>query len=200
MKKLSLLTDEELAMEYVKGNNRAFDELLSRTQTGIFSYIIFIVHNKEVANDLFQETFLKAITKLKEGRYTPSGKFNGWLIRIAHNAIMDWYRRQKSQHLIDTDGSDITIAEMSDQQIMETSREDILANAQVLEDVRAMIDFLPENQRDIVKMRYYQNLSFKEIAAITNCSINTCLGRMRYALINMRRLAKQNSMQLQLAL
>lgn len=200
MKKLSLLTDEELAMEYVKGNNRAFDELLSRTQTGIFSYIIFIVHNKEVANDLFQETFLKAITKLKDGKYTPSGKFNGWLIRIAHNAIMDWYRRQKSQHLIDTDGSDITIAEMSDQQIMETSREDILANAQVLEDVRAMIDFLPENQRDIVKMRYYQNLSFKEIAAITNCSINTCLGRMRYALINMRRLAKQNSMQLQLAL
>jgi RNA polymerase sigma-70 factor (ECF subfamily) len=113
---------------------------------------------------------------------------------------MDWYRRQKSQHLIDTDGSDITIAEMSDQQIMETSREDILANAQVLEDVKAMIDFLPENQREIVKMRYYQNLSFKEIAAITNCSINTCLGRMRYALINMRRLAKQNSMQLQLAL
>lgn len=200
MKKLSLLTDEELAMEYVKGNNRAFDELLSRTQTGIFSYIIFIVHNKEVANDLFQETFLKAITKLKDGKYTPSGKFNGWLIRIAHNAIMDWYRRQKSQHLIDTDGSDITIAEMSDQQIMETSREDILANTQVLEDVKAMIDFLPENQRDIVKMRYYQNLSFKEIAAMTNCSINTCLGRMRYALINMRRLAKQNSMQLQLAL
>jgi len=200
MKKISLLTDEELAMEYVKGNNRAFDELLSRTQTGIFSYIIFIVHNKEVANDLFQETFLKAITKLKDGKYTPSGKFNGWLIRIAHNAIMDWYRRQKSQHLIDTDGSDITIAEMSDLQIMETSREDILANAQVLEDVKNMIDFLPENQRDIVKMRYYQNLSFKEIAAITNCSINTCLGRMRYALINMRRLAKQNSMQLQLAL
>ena len=179
MKKLSLLTDEELAMEYVKGNNRAFDELLSRTQTGIFSYIIFIVHNKEVANDLFQETFLKAITKLKDGKYTPSGKFNGWLIRIAHNAIM---------------------AEMSDQQIMETSREDIMTNTQVLEDVKAMIDFLPENQREIVKMRYYQNLSFKEIAAITNCSINTCLGRMRYALINMRRLAKQNSMQLQLAL
>ena len=200
MKKLSLLTDEELAMEYVKGNNRAFDELLSRTQTGIFSYIIFIVHNKEVANDLFQETFLKAITKLKDGKYTPSGKFNGWLIRIAHNAIMDWYRRQKSQHLIDTDGSDITIAEMSNQQIMETSREDIMANAQVLEDVKAMIDFLPENQRDIVKMRYYQNLSFKEIAVLTECSINTCLGRMRYALINMRRLAKENQMQLQLAL
>ena len=190
MKKLSQLTDEELAIEYVKGNNRAFDELLSRTQTGIFSYIIFIVHNKEVANDLFQETFLKAITKLKEGKYTPSGKFNGWLIRIAHNAIMDWYRRQKSKHIIDTDGSELAIAEMSDQMIMETSREDLLAK----------IDFLPENQSEIVKMRYYQNLSFKEIAVLTGCSINTCLGRMRYALINMRRLAKDNRMQLQLAL
>ena len=200
MKKLSQLTDEELAIEYVKGNNRAFDELLSRTQTGIFSYIIFIVHNKEVANDLFQETFLKAITKLKEGKYSPSGKFNGWLIRIAHNAIMDWYRRQKSKHIIDTDGSELTIAEMSDQTIMETSREDLLANAQVMEDVRSLIDFLPENQREIVKMRYYQNLSFKEIAVLTDCSINTCLGRMRYALINMRRLAKENRMQLQLAL
>jgi RNA polymerase sigma-70 factor (ECF subfamily) len=200
MNKLSQLTDEELALEYVKGNNRAFDELLSRTQTGIFSYIIFIVHNKEVANDLFQETFLKAITKLKEGKYSPSGKFNGWLIRIAHNAIMDWYRRQKSKHIIDTDGSELTIAEMSDQTIMETSREDLLANAQVMEDVRSLIDFLPENQREIVKMRYYQNLSFKEIAVLTDCSINTCLGRMRYALINMRRLAKENRMQLQLAL
>lgn len=200
MNKLSQLTDEELAIEYVKGNNRAFDELLNRTQTGIFSYIIFIVHNKEVANDLFQETFLKAITKLKEGKYSPSGKFNGWLIRIAHNAIMDWYRRQKSKHIIDTDGSELAIAEMSDQMIMETSREDLLANAQVMEDVRSLIDFLPENQRQIVRMRYYQNLSFKEIAALTQCSINTCLGRMRYALINMRRLAKDNRMQLQLAL
>ena len=200
MNKLSQLTDEELAIEYVKGNNRAFDELLSRTQTGIFSYIIFIVHNKEVANDLFQETFLKAITKLKQGKYTTSGKFNGWLIRIAHNAIMDWYRRQKSKHIIDTDGSELAIAEMSDQVIMETSREDLLANAQVMEDVRSLIDFLPENQREIVKMRYYQNLSFKEMAVLAGCSINTALGRMRYALINMRRLAKDNRMQLQLAL
>ncbi|MCR5068826.1 MAG: sigma-70 family RNA polymerase sigma factor [Prevotella sp.] len=199
MKKLSQLTDEELALKYVDGNNRAFDELLNRTQTGIFSYIIFIVHNKEVANDIFQETFLKAITKLQMHKYSPTGKFNAWLIRIAHNTIMDWYRRQKAQHIIDTDGDDFLIAQMSDKQLMETSREDLLANAQVMSDVRSLVDFLPESQREIVKMRYYQNLSFKEIAEQTGVSINTSLGRMRYALINMRRLARENNLQLQLA-
>lgn len=198
MKKLSQLTDEELALKYVDGNNRAFDELLNRTQTGIFSYIIFIVHNKEVANDIFQETFLKAITKLQMHKYSPTGKFNAWLIRIAHNTIMDWYRRQKAQHIIDTDGDDLLIAQMSDKQLMETSREDLLANAQVMSDVRSLVDFLPESQREIVKMRYYQNLSFKEIAEQTGVSINTSLGRMRYALINMRKLARQNSIELEM--
>ena len=192
------MTDEELAMEYVEGNNRAFDELLSRTQTGLFSYIIFIVHNQEVANDIFQETFLKAITNLQMRRYSPTGKFNAWLIRIAHNAIMDWYRRQKSKQIVDL-GSDFDIASMSDRELMETSREDLLANAQVLSDVKAMIDFLPEPQREVVMMRYYRNMSFKEIAKVTGVSINTSLGRMRYALINLRRLAKENNMQLELA-
>lgn len=198
MKKLSQLTDEELALEYMEGNNRAFDVLLSRTQTGIFSYIVFIVRNREVADDIFQDTFLKAIQKLQMRKYSPTGKFNAWMIRIAHNAIMDYYRRQKAKHLIDAEGDDLLIAQMSDKQILETSREDLLANAQVMDDVRNMIDYLPEVQSEIVKMRYYQNLSFKEISEITGASINTCLGRMRYALINMRRLAKENRMQLQL--
>lgn len=198
MTTLSQLTDEELALQYVEGNNRAFDELLNRTRTGIFSYIIFIVHNEEVANDLFQETFLRAIMKLQQGKYNTSGKFNAWLIRIAHNAIIDWYRRQKTRGIVDSAVEDITIAEMTDQQIMETSCEDIMANAQVLEDVKALMNVLPENQREVVHMRYYQNLSFKEIAEVTGVSINTSLGRMRYALINMRRLARENSMQLQL--
>ena len=198
MDKLSQLTDEELALEYMEGNNRAFDILLSRTQTGIFSYIVFIVRNREVADDIFQDTFLKAIQKLQMRKYSPTGKFNAWMIRIAHNAIMDYYRRQKAKHLIDAEGDDLLIAQMSDKQILETSREDLLANAQVMDDVRNMIDYLPEVQSEIVKMRYYQNLSFKEISEITGASINTCLGRMRYALINMRRLAKENRMQLQL--
>lgn len=198
MKKLSQLTDEELALEYVEGNNRAFDELLNRTQTGIFSYIIFIVHNEEVANDLFQETFLKAITKLQAKKYVPSGKFNAWLIRIAHNAIMDWYRRQKTQVMVDLAVDDLNIAQMSDRDLMETSREDLIANGQVMSDVRNLVQFLPEPQRDVVMMRYYQNLSFKEIADLTGVSINTSLGRMRYALINMRRLARENKMALEL--
>ena len=198
MDKLSQLTDEELALEYMEGNNRAFDILLNRTQTGIFSYIVFIVRNREVADDIFQDTFLKAIQKLQMRKYSPTGKFNAWMIRIAHNAIMDYYRREKAKHLIDAEGDDLLIAQMSDKQILETSREDLLANAQVMDDVRNMIDYLPEVQSEIVKMRYYQNLSFKEISEITGASINTCLGRMRYALINMRRLAKENRMQLQL--
>ena len=198
MDKLSQLTDEELALEYMEGNNRAFDILLNRTQTGIFSYIVFIVRNREVADDILQDTFLKAIQKLQMRKYSPTGKFNAWMIRIAHNAIMDYYRRQKAKHLIDAEGDDLLIAQMSDKEILETSREDLLANAQVMDDVRNMIDYLPEVQSEIVKMRYYQNLSFKEISEITGASINTCLGRMRYALINMRRLAKENRMQLQL--
>lgn len=199
MKKLNQLTDEQLAMEYVEGNNRAFDELLNRTQTGIFSYIIFIVHNEEIANDLFQEVFLKAIVKLQSGNYCPSGKFNAWLIRIAHNTIMDWYRRQKTHIVLETAVDDLAIAQMSDKDLMETSREDLLANSQVLCDVRSLVDFLPDNQREVVVMRYYQNYSFKEIAEQTGVSINTSLGRMRYALINMRRLAHEHKMQLQLA-
>lgn len=199
MNKLTRFTDEELVQMYVQGNNRAFDELLARTQTGIFSYIIFIVHNEEVANDLFQETFLKAITKLREGKYVTSGKFNAWLIRIAHNTVMDWYRRQKAANIVDTAVEDMNIAQMTDRQLMETSKEDTMANSQVLNDVRSLMAFLPDTQREVVQMRFYQNYSFKEIAEITGVSINTSLGRMRYALINMRRLARENHMQLQFA-
>lgn len=199
MNKLTRFTDEELVQMYVQGNNRAFDELLARTQTGIFSYIIFIVHNEEVTNDLFQETFLKAITKLREGKYVTSGKFNAWLIRIAHNTVMDWYRRQKAANIVDTAVEDMNIAQMTDRQLMETSKEDMMANSQVLNDVRSLMAFLPDTQREVVQMRFYQNYSFKEIAEITGVSINTSLGRMRYALINMRRLARENHMQLQFA-
>lgn len=199
MNTLSRLTDEELVQLYLEGNNRAFDELLARTQNGIFSYIIFIVHNEEVANDIFQETFLKAITKLQERKYVVSGKFNAWLIRIAHNIIMDWYRRQRTKNVIDTSVEDMTIAQMSDEELMETSKEDLMSNKQVLTDVRNLMRYLPESQREVVQMRFYQDYSFKEIAELTGVSINTSLGRMRYAIINMRRLARENNMQLQFA-
>lgn len=197
MKKLSLMTDEELAVEYVNGNDKAFDMLLARTQTGVFSYIMFIVHNEDYANDIFQETYLKAIKKLHNKLYAPSGKFNAWMIRIAHNAIMDWYRRQRTRSIVNSqDNMDIILTSDSLQQ--ETCKEDIMTNMQTLQDVKCLISFLPEPQQEVVIMRYYQNYSFKEIAEKTGVSINTSLGRMRYALINMRRLAKQNNMNLQL--
>ena len=197
MKKLSLMTDEELAVEYVNGNDKAFDILLARTQTGVFSYIMFIVHNEDYANDIFQETYLKAIKKLHSKLYAPSGKFNAWMIRIAHNAIMDWYRRQRTRSIVNSqDNMDIILT--SDNLQQETSKEDIMTNMQTLQDVKCLISFLPEPQQEVVIMRYYQNYSFKEIAEKTGVSINTSLGRMRYALINMRRLAKQNNMNLQL--
>lgn len=197
MKKLSLMTDEELAVEYVNGNDKAFDILLARTQTGVFSYIMFIVHNEDYANDIFQETYLKAIKKLHSKLYAPSGKFNAWMIRIAHNAIMDWYRRQRTRSIVNSqDNMDIILT--SDNLQQETSKEDIMTNIQTLQDVKCLISFLPEPQQEVVIMRYYQNYSFKEIAEKTGVSINTSLGRMRYALINMRRLAKQNNMNLQL--
>ena len=198
MNNFSQRTDEELALDYVAGNNRAFDELLARTKTGVFSYILFIVQDQDVANDLFQETFLKAITKLQMRQYVPSGKFNAWLIRIAHNAIMDWYRRQKKNCTTDFN-DDKEIAAMSDEKLMETSHEDIMHNNQVLNDVKNIIRFLPESQQEVVTMRFFYKMSFKEIAEATGVSINTSLGRMRYALINLRRLIKKNSMQLQLA-
>ena len=192
------LTDNELILGYKEGDYSCFEILLSRYQSKVYGYIFSVVKDKDIADDIFQDTFLKAIQKLQMRKYSPTGKFNAWMIRIAHNAIMDYYRRQKAKHLIDAEGDDLLIAQMSDKQILETSREDLLANAQVMDDVRNMIDYLPEVQSEIVKMRYYQNLSFKEISEITGASINTCLGRMRYALINMRRLAKENRMQLQL--
>lgn len=190
MSTLTTMTDEELALAYIDGNNRAFDELLSRSQDKIFGYIIYIVKDEDLANDLFQETFLKLITKLRDGRYTNSGKFIWWAMRIAHNVIIDHYRAVKSNKIVDQ-GEDNDLSNLRSSSILDSNRESELANAQVLRDVKRLMDCLPEAQREVVFMRYYQDLSFKEIAEQTNVSINTSLGRMRYALMNMRKLSKQ---------
>ena len=184
MKDYASLTDEQLALLYVGGDFRAFDLLLERNQQKLYSYILFVVHDPEVANDIFQETFVKVITKLQDGKYTDSGKFNFWLSRIAHNVIMDTYRHQKKRS----------------NDLMDINRENEYVNSQVMNDVRHLMDSLPTAQREVVYMRYYQDLSFKEIAEITGVSINTSLGRMRYALINMRRMAKEHHIQLNMEL
>ncbi len=195
MKEFEGMTNEALALLYVGGNNKAFDELLMRTQSSLFSYIMFVVRNEDVANDLFQETFVKVITKLQEGRYTDTGKFSFWLTRIAHNVIMDWYRDQKGDRTIDLAG-DNDLSKLKGDQVMDINRESEIVNEQVMNDVKRMMESLPATQREVVYMRFYQQMSFKEIAELTGVSINTSLGRMRYALMNLRKMAKVNKIEL----
>lgn len=197
MKKFEGMTDESLALLYVKGNNSAFDELLARTQSKLFTYIMFVVHDHDVADDIFQETFVKVITKLQHGQYTDSGKFQFWLTRIAHNCIMDWYRQQQSRHIVEPNQEN-DLQNLSGASIMDSLRESEMVNEQVLVDVKRIMDALPATQREVVYMRFFQELSFKEIAELTNVSINTALGRMRYAMINMRRMAKNHDIELAL--
>ena len=189
------MSNEMLALLYVDGNNKAFDELLERTQSKLFAYIMFVVRNEDVANDIFQDTFVKIIIKLQQGQYTDCGKFSYWITRIAHNVIMDLFRTQKNERIVEPN-SENDLSNLSSQEVMELNREMEMVNSQIMQDVRHMMDNLPAPQREVVFMRMYQDLSFKEIAEITGVSINTALGRMRYALMNMRRMAKEHNIML----
>lgn len=196
MIRLNEMTDEELALSYVRGNNQAFDLLLSRNQSKLFSYILFVVHEQDLANDIFQETFVKVITKLQEGRYIDSGKFSAWIMCIAHNVIMDWYRDNRAKNIVET-SDDNDLSNVTGNDITDFNIEDRYVNEQVLRDVKKMMNLLPPTQREIVFMRFYQEMSFKEIAETTGVSINTALGRMRYAILNMRRMARKNKLSLE---
>ena len=196
MIRLNEMTDEELALSYVRGNNQAFDLLLSRNQSKLFSYILFVVHEQDLANDIFQETFVKVITKLQEGRYIDSGKFSAWIMRIAHNVIMDWYRDNRAKNIVET-SDDNDLSNVTGNDITDFNIEDRYVNEQVLRDVKKMMNLLPPTQREIVFMRFYQEMSFKEIAETSGVSINTALGRMRYAILNMRRMARKNKLSLE---
>lgn len=198
MKTLENMTDEGLAMLYIDGNNRAFDLLLSRNQSRLFSYILFVVRDRNTVEDIFQETFVKVITRLQDGKYTTSGKFSAWIMRIAHNVIMDWYRDQRAERVVEAT-QDNDLSNISGSELVVGSIESHYVNSQVMRDVRNLLDNLPPTQREVVFMRYYQQLSFKEIADTTSVSINTALGRMRYAILNLRRMAKTYGMTLQLA-
>jgi RNA polymerase sigma factor (sigma-70 family) len=197
MRNLAKMTDEELALRYMDGDNRAFDLLLSRNQSKIFAYVLFVVRDQDKANDLFQDTFVKIIVKLQSRKYAPTGKFSAWCMRIAHNVIMDSYREQKSDRIVEpTEDNDLS--NISAEALMDASVETQFSNSQVFSDVKRMMDHLPTPQREVVFMRFYQQMSFKEIAATTNVSINTALGRMRYAILNMRRMARDNNVHLQI--
>ena len=189
MENLNMLTDDMLVARYSEGDNKAFDELLARYQSKLFNYIFFIVRSQELAEDIFQETFVKAITTIQQGRYTPSGKFGSWLTRIAHNMIVDSYRQERNENTISNDEVEVDL--FNDADLCDDNIETQMVNEQTLTDVRRLMDALPSNQREVVYMRYYQDLSFKEIAEITGESINTALGRMRYAIMGMRRMAEE---------
>lgn len=190
------MTNEQLALSYVNGNNQAFDLLLSRNQSKLFSYILFVVHDQDLANDIFQETFVKVITKLQERKYVDSGKFSAWIMRIAHNVIMDWYRDNRAQNIVEAT-EDNDLSNVNSNSCLDYNIEDRYINEQVLRDVKKMMNLLPPTQREIVFMRFYQEMSFKEIAETTGVSINTALGRMRYAILNLRRMAKKSKMSLE---
>lgn len=190
------LTDEQLVKAYAQGSNEAFDTLLRRHQERIFNYILRTIKNEDIANDIFQETFVKAIQTIRQGRYTENGKFPAWISRIAHNLIIDYYRQEKSENLQSADITDVDI--LNRKELCEQTIEDILISDQIRADVKLLIKELPELQRQVLTMRYYQGLSFKEIAEITGVSINTALGRMRYAILNLRRIAAEKDIVLTL--
>lgn len=186
MKRFSNAADDELVQAYIAGNNEAFDVLLERHQNKLFSYIFFLVRDEELANDVFQETFVKAIVMMQQKRYVFSGKFSSWIMRIAHNYIVDQFRQDKKEcvSLLDP----VEQNRIYDGSLLEDNVETSLIFEQTQAEVRRMIERLPQNQREIVFMRFYQDLSFREIADILDISINTALGRMRYALINLRKM------------
>lgn len=191
-------SDESLVALFAQGKNEAFDVLLNRYKSNVYSYIYTIVQNREVTEDLFQDTFTKVIVTIKSGHYTESGRFVGFLFRIARNLIIDYYRQQQCAQTImqsDVDYDLFSRREMMGEDL-DLSCEDEMSYRQILGDVRRMIKFLPENQQEIIIMRYYKNMSFKEIADSLGIGINTALGRVRYAIMNMRRLAVSHNISL----
>jgi RNA polymerase sigma-70 factor (ECF subfamily) len=184
-------SDDQLVALYVDGVNEAFDTLIERHKDRLYSYIFHSVKNDELADDIFQETFVKAIVTLKQGRYVENGHFSAWISRIAHNLIIDYFRQSRAVNLQSTDDTEYNVLnrkELSDQTV-----EDTMVTQQIHRDIRRLIKALPESQREVLLMRYYKNMSFKEIAERTQVSINTALGRMRYAILNMRRIAEEHN-------
>lgn len=194
MVKITSMTDAELVKAYAQGNNDAFDQLLKKYSDKVFAYIIRTVKNEDVANDIFQDTFVKAILTIKQGRYTENGKFPAWITRIAHNLIIDYYRQTKAENLQSSSISEVDV--LNRKELSEATIEEDIISRQLMEDVRSLIKYLPDPQREVLTMRFYRNMSFKEIAKETRVSINTALGRMRYAVLNLRRIAAEKEIAL----
>lgn len=192
MFKENLLNDNVLVQQFIAGDQNSLEILIQRHKSRVFSYILLIVKNKELAEDIFQETFIKVIRSLKRGKYIDNGKFVSWVLRISHNLIIDHFRKEKLRGTISNDNSNVDI--FNSQKFSEDTIEDQLVTSQILNEVKELISELPEDQQQVIYMRHYQELSFKEIADQTDVSINTALGRMRYALINLRKLIEEKKL------
>ncbi len=185
-----IISDQELVRQYIEGDQLSLEFLIKRHQRKIFSYIVLIVKDKHLAEDIFQDTFIKVINTLRVGAYNEEGKFLPWVMRIAHNLVIDFFRKSKRMPVVEN-SEEYDIFETL--RIFDETIEDKMIVEQIHQDVKKLIELLPEEQKEVLKMRHYSDMSFKEIADLTNVSINTALGRMRYALINLRKLVEEKS-------
>lgn len=188
-------TDQELLSEIINGSNAALEMLIKRHERKVYTYILMMVRKPHLAEDIMQETFVKVIRSLKEGRYSENNRFQSWLMRIAHNLVIDHFRHNKKIREVSNDDSPVDL--FSSPRFAEMNVEQAMVFDRVLDEVRMLIDKLPDDQKEVIMLRYYGDLSFKEIAELTNVSINTALGRMRYALINLRKTVKEKNLSLE---
>jgi RNA polymerase sigma factor (sigma-70 family) len=190
-------TDHELVQEFLDGSRSSLEILINRHRRKVFSYILYNIKDNHLAEDIFQDTFIKVIRSLKNGKYNDNGKFLSWVLRISHNLIIDHYRKEKQLQTISNDscGKDV----FNSQKFSDKTIEDQMVNNQISREIRQLIQELPQDQKEVIILRHYCDMSFKEIADHTNVSINTALGRMRYALINLRRLVEEKQLSLNLA-
>lgn len=191
---VQVLSDQGLLNSYLSGDQSAISQLIERHSRRVKEYIRMMVKDSDVADDIFQETFIKAVRVIDEGRYTDNGKFLSWILRIAHNQVIDYFRARKQQKQVNEADAGYNV--LGTMRFAEHTIEDDMVAAQISSDVRRLVDQLPDEQREVVMLRYYSGLSFKEIAEQTDVSINTALGRMRYALINLRKLIKEKNITL----
>ena len=189
MEEKNVMTDEQLAIDYMAGDNKAFDELLRRYKNKVFSSVYNMINDRLAAEDVFQDIFIRIIVGLRENRYTSKGYFKFWVATITRNAIIDYHRKNKI--LLADVNEDNDLCTLKGQDVIDICKEESIVNKQTLDNAVKLMNHLPETQREVVYMKFFENKSFKEIAEQTNVSINTSLGRMRYALINMRRMARE---------
>jgi RNA polymerase sigma-70 factor (ECF subfamily) len=190
--KVHHVSDKELIGRYLQGDHISLEKLIARHQNRVYAYILMITKNKELADDLFQDTFIKVINTIRSGSYNEEGKFLQWVMRIAHNLTIDHFRKANRIPVIDNSKNE-NFDIFENLNMMDKSIEDRIITDQIHKDVRKIIEFLPEEQREVLYMRYYAEMSFKDIAEVTDVSINTALGRMRYALINLRKLISEKN-------